>query len=275
MKIYISSDMEGSTGVVSREQVDSAAPEYALGRAMQRADIRTVIRAILDEADADQIILNDAHCHMTNIDIADLGAEVCLISGTPKLLGMVEGAQDCDAAFFIGYHAMAGTEKAVLDHTFDPETIYDLRINGRRMGETGVNALLCGALGVPVAMVSGDEALRMEAQSLLGPEVAAVAVKEGLGRCAASCATPENSSGLLYEGVKKAMKNLRSGLIKPLVPELPCVMEVTLLDTLQTDAASLVPGAVRIAARTLRFETQEALELRRFLYSVMECAGRV
>ncbi len=275
MKIYISSDMEGSTGVVSREQVDSTAPEYALGRAMQRADIRTVIRAILDEPDADQVILNDAHCHMTNIDIADLGAEVRLISGTPKLLGMVEGAQECDAAFFIGYHAMAGTEKAVLDHTFDPETIYDLRINGRRMGETGVNALLCGALGVPVAMVSGDEALRMEAQSLLGPEVAAVAVKEGLGRCAASCATPENSSGLLYEGVKKAMKNLRSGLIKPLVPELPCVMEVTLLDTLQTDAASLVPGAVRIAARTLRFETQEALELRRFLYSVMECAGRV
>ena len=274
MKIYISSDMEGSTGVVTREQVDCLAPQYALGRAMQAADVRAVISALAD-AGVEQVVLNDSHCTMTNIDIAELGPETALVTGSPKLLGMVEGADGCDAAFFIGYHAMAGTEKAVLDHTFDPDTIYDLTVNGQRMGETGVNALLCGALGVPVAMVSGDEALCLEARSLLGQSLSAVSVKEGLGRCAAKCETPVNSAALLAEGVKTAVLRVREGGEKPFLPEPPYVMDITLLNTLQTDAASLVPGASRIGARTLRFQTDDALELRRILYSVMECAGRM
>lgn len=275
MKLYISSDLEGSTGVVSREQTDCGKPQYALGRAMQTADVKAVIKAALAEPDVEHIVLNDSHCTMTNLDIAEFGPEVTLITGTPKVLGMMEGADECDAAFFIGYHAMAGTEKAVLDHTFDPDTIYDLKINGRRMGETGVNTLLCGALGVPAALASGDEALCLEAESLLGPAFTTVCVKEGLGRCAAKCETPENTAALLEDGVKKAMRRLRSGEVKPFLPEGPYVMDVSLLNTLQTDAAALVPGARRTGARTLRFETEDPLELRRFLYSVMECAGRM
>ena len=275
MKIYISSDMEGSTGVVSREQVDCTKPQYAFGRAMQEADIKAVVGALQEEPDVEEIIINDSHCTMTNIDIRGLGAKVSLISGTPKILGMMEGVGGCDAAIFLGYHAMAGTEKAVLDHTYDPDTIFDLSINGQKMGETGVNAILCGVQGVPVAMVSGDETLAMEAKSLLGPTLIAVAVKEGLARCAAKCETPQNTARALAEGAKAAIQNVRSGKMLPFFPVAPFVMDITLLNTLQTDAASLVPGAARVGARTLRFETNDALELRRFLYSVMECAGRM
>ena len=271
MKIYISSDMEGSTGVVSAAQVDCTKPQYAFGRAMQAADVAAAVKAALDSG-AECVVVNDSHCTMTNLDIAGFGGEVRLITGAPKLLGMVEGARGSDAAIFLGYHAMAGTEKAVLDHTFDQHTIYGLAINGRKMGETGVNALLCGALGVPVIMVSGDDALCLEAGSLLGRQLETCSVKEGLGRAAALCLTPESSAELIRSGVKRAVERLKKGEFAPFTPAAPYLLEVTLMNTLQTDAASLVPGAVRTAARTLRFETEDALELRRFLYSLMECA---
>lgn len=271
MKIYISSDMEGSTGVVSAAQVDCTKPQYAFGRAMQAADVAAAVKAAIDSG-AECVVVNDSHCTMTNLDIAGFGGEVRLITGAPKLLGMVEGARGCDAAIFLGYHAMAGTEKAVLDHTFDQHTIYGLAINGRKMGETGVNALLCGALGVPVIMVSGDDALCLEAGSLLGRQLETCSVKEGLGRAAALCLTPESSAELIRSGVKRAVERLKKGEFAPFTPAAPYLLEVTLMNTLQTDAASLVPGAVRTAARTLRFETEDALELRRFLYSLMECA---
>ena len=272
MKIYISSDMEGSTGVVSAAQVDCTKPQYAFGRAMQAADVAAAVKAALDSG-AECVVVNDSHCTMTNLDIAGFGGEVRLITGAPKLLGMVEGARGCDAAIFLGYHAMAGTEKAVLDHTFDQHTIYGLAVNGRKMGETGVNALLCGALGVPVIMVSGDDALCLEAGSLLGRQLETCSVKEGLGRAAALCLTPESSAELIRSGVKRAVERLKKGEFAPFTPAAPYLLEVTLMNTLQTDAASLVPGAVRTAARTLRFETEDALELRRFLYSLMECAA--
>ena len=272
MKIYISSDMEGSTGVVSAAQVDCTKPQYAFGRAMQAADVAAAVKAAIDSG-AECVVVNDSHCTMTNLDIAGFGGEVRLITGAPKLLGMVEGARGCDAAIFLGYHAMAGTEKAVLDHTFDQHTIYGLAINGRKMGETGVNALLCGALGVPVIMVSGDDALCLEAGSLLGRQLETCSVKEGLGRAAALCLTPESSAELIRSGVKRAVERLKKGEFAPFTPAAPYLLEVTLMNTLQTDAASLVPGSVRTAARTLRFETEEALELRRFLYSLMECAA--
>ncbi len=272
MKIYISSDMEGSTGVVSAAQVDCTKPQYAFGRAMQAADVAAAVKAAIDSG-AECVVVNDSHCTMTNLDIAGFGGEVRLITGAPKLLGMVEGARGCDAAIFLGYHARAGTEKAVLDHTFDQHTIYGLAINGRKMGETGVNALLCGALGVPVIMVSGDDALCLEAGSLLGRQLETCSVKEGLGRAAALCLTPESSAELIRSGVKRAVERLKKGEFAPFTPAAPYLLEVTLMNTLQTDAASLVPGAVRTAARTLRFETEDALELRRFLYSLMECAA--
>lgn len=272
MKIYISADMEGSTGVVATDQVTAGSSRYSFGCRMQAADVTAAVRGALDGG-ADSVILNDSHSSMVNLDISAFGKAVSLITGTPKLLGMTEGVSGCDGAFFTGYHAMAGTEKAVFDHTFDPYTIYSLSINGQRMGETGVNALFCGALKVPVALVTGDEALCLEASSLLGPELETACVKEGLGRQAALCLTPEASSEVIYKAAKAAAVKLAAGEVKLFTLKPPFNMEVSLMNTLQTDAASLVPGAMRIAARTISFEAEEPLELRRMLYSVMETAA--
>ena len=82
MKIYISSDMEGSTGVVSAAQVDCTKPQYAFGRAMQAADVAAAVKAALDSG-AECVVVNDSHCTMTNLDIAGFGGEVRLITGAP------------------------------------------------------------------------------------------------------------------------------------------------------------------------------------------------
>lgn len=263
--------MEGSTGVVSPAQVRAARAEYAFGRARQAGDMRAAVRGALD-AGAERVVICDAHGSMTNLDIAEFGKHVSLASGSPKVLGMVEGAAGCAAAFFVGYHAMAGTEKAVLDHTFDSRTIYGLAVNSVKMGETGVNALLCGALGVPVALATGDDALCAEARSLLGPRLRLCSVKEGLGRGAALCRTPEETEPEIYAAAKDAAEAALRGELRPFTLEGPYSLEITFMNTLQTDAAALVPGAQRMAGRTLRFECEEVFELRRFICTAADVA---
>lgn len=273
MILYISSDMEGSTGIVSPFQVDSREPLYAFGRAMQLRDLKVVVNAALSWG-VDSIIVNDAHDSMTNISHTEweFPEEVSLISGTPKLLGMVEGAAGADAAFFLGYHAMAGTEKAILDHTYSSEVIYNLTINGRQTGETGMNALLCGALGVPVAMVSGDHALCCEAKSVLSPGVVTCQLKDGLGRFTANTLSPRLTAELLAESCAKALEAARGGKVACLEPERYNKMELTCRSTSQADAASLVPGTERLSGRTIAATTDSVFELRRYLSSWIMCA---
>lgn len=272
MKLYISSGICGATGVVSEAQGDPSSPEYSFGRSMQMHDLRAALSGAF-EAGAEMVVVNDAHGTMTNVDVSAFGKGVRIISGSPKLLGAAEGTGGCDGAVFLGYHAMAGTEKAVLDHTFDSNTIRSLSLNGRKMGETGINALFAGVQGVPVIAVSGDDALCMEAASLLGENIETIPVKEGLSHAAAICIPPEETAGMISEGVKRAAVKLASGVFSPFAAEPPYMIDITLADTLQTDSASLVPGAVRVAPCTLCFETDEALELRRIIYSVIRCAS--
>ena len=203
MRIFISADMEGCTGIVRPCQVDAGTEEYALGRAMMLHDVRAVAETLLREGCS--VVVADSHDRMINLEARDLPEEVELISGTPRVLGMVEGAPGCDGAFFVGYHAMAGTEKAVLDHTMSTGAIHEVRLGGRLVGETGLNAFLCGALGVPVALVTGDEAVGYEASALLGEDLVTCAVKEGLGRFSARLLTPEAAADRLSEAVGEAV----------------------------------------------------------------------
>ena len=109
MKLYISSDMEGSTGVVAPCQVDSLCPEYSFGRAMQLHDVLSAVEAAF-EWGIEEVTINDSHNTMINLDVSAFPSSTQIISGSPKILGMVDGVGEADVAFFMGYHAMAGTE---------------------------------------------------------------------------------------------------------------------------------------------------------------------
>lgn len=264
--------MEGSTGIVSPEQVKFGQQGYAFGSRMQLHDTLAAVRAALSWG-ADSVTVNDSHDRMINLDPSMFPSGVSLISGTPKILGMVEGVTDHDAAIFMGYHAMAGTEKAVLDHTYHSKVVYGLKVNGIRLGETGLNALFCGALGVPVAMVAGDTAVCLEASSLLGGTLVTCALKDGLGRNSALTKTPDETSDLISEAVKKALDAASSGRSPVLRMEAPFRAELSFHTTAQADAAGMVPGSERISGRTMVFSTEDIFEIRRWYSSSIDCAS--
>lgn len=274
LKVYISSDMEGSTGIVSAEQVTFGKPEYEFGRRMQLHDTLAAVNAVLSWG-AESVTVNDSHGRMINLDVSMFPVDACLISGSPKILGMVEGVSEHDAALFIGYHAMAGTEKAVLDHTYHSKVVYGLQINGIKLGETGLNALFCGALDVPVSLVVGDTAVCLEALSLLGDTLVICPLKEGLGRNSAIIKSPESTEALITESVKKALDAAASDKSPILKMEAPYKAELTFHSTVQADAAGLVPGSERISGRTMVFTTEDIFELRRWYSSSIDCAALV
>lgn len=274
MRVYISSDMEGSTGVVHPFQVDSARAEYAFGRAMQAHDALEAAKAAL-EYGACGVVINDSHERMINLDVSRFPKGVEVISGSPKILGMVDGVAGCDAALFIGYHAMAGTEKAILDHTYSFKAVFELKVNGHKFGETALNALFCGALEVPVALVVGDSAVCFEASSALGAGLETCAVKDGAGRMAGLVLPPETTSFMIRKAVSSALDKAAKGLSPLFKMDGPYRIELTFHSTSQADAAALVPGSERISGRALVFGTEDVFEMRRWLCSAIDCAELV
>ncbi|MDR3254035.1 MAG: M55 family metallopeptidase [Synergistaceae bacterium] len=274
MKIYISADMEGATGVVHSRQTDHREPEYAFGRKMQLHDVRVVVKGALD-AGADEILINDSHWRMINLDISELGfdSRVRLISGASKTLCMVEGLQGYDAAFFVGYHAKAGTPRAIIDHTMS-DAIYSISLNGREVGETGLNAAVCAACGVPVALVTGDTALCAEAVELLGDGLVAAGVKEARGCQAATCLLPEESGPLLKEAASKATERARSGGAPVMdIGDGSFDLRLTFRSAAQCDNAAVAPGSERIDGRTLRITGSGMTDMMRWTLALISLSS--
>jgi D-amino peptidase len=130
----------------------------------------------------------------------------------------------CDAALFVGMHAMAGAPDGVLSHTVSGQAWQNLRFNGTLVGETGINAALCGHWGVPVLLVTGDRAVCTEGRELLGDRLTTVEVKEGLGRFSARMKTPQRARELIEEGAKKALSDLSA--VAPYDPRRPCEIAI-------------------------------------------------
>ncbi len=166
MRVYISADMEGVAGITRWEQVEaSGGTEYERCRQLMTAEVNTAVEAAL-KSGASIVAVNDAHHSMCNLLVEKLHPRVQLISGSPKKIGMMDGIhRGFTAACLLGYHARARSH-GVLAHTCS-QLVHRLQVNGREMGELGLNALLAGYYGVPVVMVSGDQLLAAEARDLL------------------------------------------------------------------------------------------------------------
>ena len=185
-KIYISADLEGIGGIVSHSECYPDEDPAAYERAVLRfnKEVSVVVEAAFD-AGATEIVVNDAHGPMTNLRQDLLPDRVQLLSGKPKVCAMAAGLDESfDAAFFIGYHAKAGTEKGVLAHTFH-DKIWEVRVNTITLGEGGINAYYAHlAHQVPLIFASGDQAFCQEL-SPMAPYVFTVETKVGLGYSAA------------------------------------------------------------------------------------------
>lgn len=245
MKILIAADMEGITGVVSWDQVNTSHPEYARFRRLMTEDVNAAIRGAFD-AGATEVVVTDGHSYGRNILVEELEPLAKLNSGSPSPLSMVQGVdQGVDGVIYVGYHARIGTPNAILEHTWSDERVYGLWLNEREFGEIGLNAGVCGHFNVPVIMISGDQTACAEAADLLG-EVEQVIVKRASGRMAAELLTPIVSHQLIRAGAQKAVAALSKGKApKPLKVKAPIKMHLEFMQSEMADRAALLSGAVR------------------------------
>jgi D-amino peptidase len=266
MKVYISCDMEGISGVVAGKQTQMDGEEYKRAQKLMTGEVNAAIEGAL-AGGATEVLVNDSHGSMRNILIEELNPSAQLISGSPKPLSMMQGIDGgFDAAFFIGYHAQAGTAYSVLDHTYSG-IVYQVSLNGHPVGETGLNAALAGCFGVPVVLVTGDKLLVKEAKALLGT-VEGVAVKESYGRYAAKCLVPKEACQLIREAAQRALS--REG--QPFVVEPPITLTVDFTSSAHLDMAELIPGTNRVSGRRIEFIHDDMLTIYKVWRAMLKLA---
>jgi len=247
MNIFISADIEGISGVVLPDHTTYEHKEFERFRRLMTAELNAAIEGAL-AGGASRIIVNDSHGRMSNILIEELNPKAELISGSPKPFGMMQGiGPEIDCLFFIGYHAASGSQAAVLEHTSNDRVI-GLSLNGRAVGELGMNAALAGYFNKPVVLVTGDAAVTREAVSLLG-DIETVTVKEGITRTSALCLNPQVSGPKIHEAAQRALKI--GGSVFTIAP--PIRMRIVFHRASHADMAALIPETIRIDGRTVEW----------------------
>jgi D-amino peptidase len=258
MKVFISTDFEGTSGIVAWEQTLEGNPEYAHGRALLTAEVNAAI-AGARAGGATEIVVNDAHANMRNLRADELEGGATLISGRHKPLYMMQGLDaSFDAVFFVSYHGGISAATAILSHTYNPGAVYEVRVDGHAVGESALNALVAAHHGVPIALVTGDAATGQESE-WFAPEAERVVVKESITRYAASNLHPEVARRLIREGAERAVQRL--GAMRPPRFGRPARVEIDFLTADMAEMAAWISGVERRGARTVAFGGDDTLAL--------------
>jgi D-amino peptidase len=230
MKVFIVSDMEGVAGIVKWQQTDGSEADVAYheGRHLYTQEINAAVRGA-KAAGAQDIVVMDCHGagkHWSFNSLIpeelDPDCEFVVQQSWTEYTDFLE--QGCDGALFVAMHARAATPDGVMSHTVSGQAWRELRFNGVAVGETGINAALCGTWDCPVLLVTGDDAVCREATELLGDGITTVAVKRGLGRYSARNLTPTRARERIEQGAKQALKDLSA--VKPYDPGHPCEIRI-------------------------------------------------
>ncbi|MDI7274470.1 MAG: M55 family metallopeptidase [Anaerolineae bacterium] len=269
MRVYISADLEGISGVVDGVQTNDAEKEFERARRLMTGEVNAAIAGAF-AGGASEVLVNDAHGSMRNILIEELDARAELVTGSPKPCSMLEGLDEgCGVAFLVGYHAQAGSRLGILNHTYSGR-VFQVKLCGRSMGETGLNAAVAGAYGVPVGLVTGDDVVIEEARQLFAP-TATVAVKRAVARSAARCLPPGVARQRIEAAAAEAVRNPgRPFLVPP-----PLVLEITFVRSDQADMAEMIPGAERLDGRTVRYRQDDMRALFRAWRAMLALAAYV
>ncbi|MFE3995221.1 M55 family metallopeptidase [Streptomyces goshikiensis] len=256
MKILISADMEGATGVTWPEDVIPGASQWERCRGLFTSDVNAAVLGFFDGG-ADEVLINEAHWTMRNLLLEKLDARAELLTGRHKTLSMVEGVQhgDVDGVAFVGYHTGAGAE-GVLAHTYLANSLTGVWVNGVRASEGLLNAHVVAEYGVPVVLVTGDDMTCMDAAGY-APEAVTVAVKDHVSRYAAVCRTPARTAADIRAAAQQAAalavrhEPLHAG---------PFTVEVEFDAEHLTLAATVVPGVERSGERRVAYTTETMYE---------------
>lgn len=215
MKVFISSDMEGTAGVVSWDQCRPGQHDYEHYRTLLQDEVNAAIDGANRVGGPHEFLVNDSHGRMANLRPEQLSGEAAYLSGHHKPMYMMQGLDESfDAAFFISYHGSASAGPATLSHTYNPAAIAEVRLNGAIAGESGINSLVAMALGVPVVLVTGDQTTARELQPFW-PEARAAVVKQSISRFAAESLHPARANRLIAHAAQEAIESLSLSATKP------------------------------------------------------------
>ena len=260
MKVFISFDMEGVAGIVDWAQCRPPGQAYEEGRALLLGEVNAAIDGAM-AAGATEVVCNDSHGAMNNLNPADLHGRAAYIAGRHKPRYMMEGLDDSfDAVFFVGYHGSISGEPSVLSHTYNPSVISRVLLNGVPCGESGINALVALGHGVPVALITGDQVTMAEGAPFF-KHAEQVVVKGSITRFAAAQVHPEDAREMIYAGAEVAVRRLGDVPLPDV--ELPARLDVEFQTADMAQVASWVKGAERSGTRTVRIAGDDPLEVYR------------
>jgi len=207
VRVFISADMEGVTGVTHPQDVIPGRSQYERFRRFLTADVNAAIEGAA-RGGATEFLVNEAHDGMRNILLENLDDRAQLIVGSRKPLSMMQGFEGADVAFFVGYHARAGAE-GILSHTFNsPSVVTDVQLNGEPCSEARMNAALVGLCGIPVGLVTGDDLTCAEARSLYAG-VQCAQVKTAIDRYVARCLPQRAALARIGEAAEVTVRGAR------------------------------------------------------------------
>lgn len=267
-KVFISVDMEGIGGIGTGQMTTASGKDYALGRRLMTDEVNAVVAAVL-RAGAARVLVNDSHGDMQNLLHAELDPRVEYIQGSVKPLGMVEGLDSTyDAAIFLGYHARAGTPGGFLAHT-GTGAVNGLWINDVEVGEGELNAAYAGALGVPVALASGDSAFVAQFAASLGTAApATVVTKVALTPQSARLLHPQVVRDSLAGAAVRGLASARRPYALATRGQ-PVRVRLRLADPTTPQILEAIPGVRRTDGYTVAFTAPsmaEAYRLIRLMY---------
>ncbi|MGI8524372.1 MAG: M55 family metallopeptidase [Nocardioides sp.] len=255
MRIYLSTDMEGTAGIVDWDQCRGPGRAYEEGRTLLLDEVNAAIDGAL-EAGATHVLVNDSHSTMANLPPGSLHGDASYLSGRHKPRYMMEGLDETfDAVLFVSYHGSMDSQ-GVLSHTYNPRAIASVRIGGTTAGEAGINALVAAAYGVPVALVTGDQTVGPEAEPFC-PGIEVVEVKRSVTRFAAESLHPSVACDRIRAGARTAVA--RAADLAPPSFAHPVGLEVDFLTADMAEMATWVNEVERVASRSVRITDAEPL----------------
>ncbi len=271
MRIFVSCDMEGCTGIVHNDQLVPGGHDYARGRELMTGDVVAAVEAALSYEGVVGVRVCDGHGTMRNVLIERLPSCTELVTGpaSSRAFCQVETLDDGFAGLVcVGYHAMAGARDAVLPHTWVGSVVSEIRVNGRPFGETALNAGIAGEHGVPVLLVVGDAAVCREAREALGTDLPTVEVKRAVGPKSAVCRTPADTGREIRLAVLTALEDLPAR--RPFRVPGPVDVAIAFHRVELADRAAKRPGAERTGPRELTLRAPSFLDAAREAWALIE-----
>jgi D-amino peptidase len=258
MKVWMSLDMEGVAGIVDWEQCRPGNPAYPLGCELLQAEVNAAIEGAI-AGGATEVVLNDSHARMANLDPRRIAGGARYLSGRHKPLYMMQGLDSSfDAVFFVGYHGSISGRPSTMSHTYNPEVFSAASVNGREVGESGINALVAEHHGVPIAFVSGDQVTWDETEPFATGAVH-VMTKESITRASALSLHPDESCRQIATGAKAAMQRVAMGDVPLPGISRPATLDLEFQTADMADVATWARGATRTAERAVRIEGDDLL----------------